>query len=135
MKLIPTLALLLFTFVHIHAEDSILAVECKAIKQVKVEGIFGDSEQHRYFFAVKNVSAKPFIGQIKIELLGRDGNSIMDSKFALDLPTGQSAVNSIDARTGPPSVNGEEFGIASFSWSATRQVAEGRDKIPDEITR
>lgn len=94
-------------------EQMEISVTSQNIKQV--------DGKYRYFFNIKNNDDKSFVGDINIDLISAEGNSIYGKDFkdaSIDAGIGKNIY--IDANTGPVQVHGAN-GISSFEFTASKE--------------
>lgn len=74
--------------------------------------------KYRYFFNIKNNDSKPFAGDVNIDLINAEGDSIYDKTFSSSQAVASGLGTSVyfDINTGPTSVHGAN-GIKTFSYT------------------
>jgi len=74
--------------------------------------------KYRYFFNIKNNDSKPFAGDVNIDLINAEGDSVYDKTFSSSQAIASGLGTSVyfDINTGPTSVHGAN-GINTFSYT------------------
>lgn len=77
------------------------------------------SGKYRYFFDIRNNDSKAFVGDVNIDLINAEGDSVYDETFSTSRPIEAGLGTSVyfDINTGPVSVHGVN-GIKTFSYTA-----------------
>lgn len=77
------------------------------------------SGKYRYFFDIRNNSEVSFAGDVSVDLVNAEGDSVYDKTFSTNQPISAGLGTSvyIDINTGPTSVHGVN-GIQTFSYTA-----------------
>jgi len=72
--------------------------------------------KYRYFFNIKNNDSKSFAGDVTIDIINAEGNSIYDKTFTASKPIASGLGSSVyfDVNTGPTSIHGTN-GILTYS--------------------
>lgn len=72
----------------------------------------------RYFFNIKNNDTKPFSGDVNIDLINAEGDSIYDKTFSTNQSIASGLGTSVyfDINTGPTSVHGAN-GVKTYSYT------------------
>lgn len=95
---------------QIASEQIEVAVTSQTIKQI--------GSKYRYFFDIRNNDSKPFSGDVNVDLINAEGDSIYDNTFSTNQPIASGLGTSVyfDINTGPTSVHGAN-GIKTYSYT------------------
>lgn len=75
--------------------------------------------KYRYFFDIRNNSEESFAGDVSVDLVNAEGDSVYDETFSTNQPISAGLGTSVyfDINTGPTSVHGVN-GIQTYTYEA-----------------